>query len=165
MSEVQILPPRPIYRLLAQSGERVNYLQLSEYCTDGKSISQIAELTNVSKTTVRYYLKKFNLKTRLSLEYVCSCGVTGQENFHKGRKTLCKKCCNSKRLERNRDRRSFTINLLGGKCRSCGYDQYPCSLEVHHTDPSLKDPNFESMRSWSEARIVQELVTCVFAMF
>lgn len=146
---------------LAQSGGLVDITVLEKLCKDGKSISQISELTNVSKTTVRYYLNKFSLKTRLSLEYVCGCGTVGAENFHKGRKTLCKSCSNSKRLERNHNRRDFAIKQLGGCCRNCGFDKYPCSLEVHHTEPKHKDPNFDSMRSWSEERILKELKTCV----
>ena len=134
---------------------------LITFCDKGMSISQIADITCKSKTTVRHYLNKFKLKTRLSLEYVCSCGVTGEVNFHKGRKTSCKKCCNTKRLKRSHDRRKFAISLLGGSCRSCGYDKYPCSLEIHHTDPNVKDENFESLRSWSKERIIKELTTCV----
>lgn len=139
----------------------MNKIDLEAYCREGKSITDIAEITGKSKTTVRYYLKKFSVKTRLSLEYVCACGVTGKDNFHTGKKTTCKGCANKKRLERSRKRRSFAINLLGGCCQSCGFDKYPCSLEVHHTEPKHKDPNFESMRSWSEERIVKELKTCV----
>lgn len=139
----------------------MDYETLKSYCESGISISDISKNLGISKTTVRYYLKKFGLKTRLSLKYVCSCGVSGSENFHLGRDTMCKKCCNSKRLDRNRDRRGFAIGLLGGSCRSCGYDKYPCSLQIHHTDPDLKDPNFTSLRSWSEERIIKELETCV----
>ena len=135
--------------------------RLKRLCSEGASTRKIAKDLEVSQTTVRYYLNKYGLKTRLSKDHECDCGVTGAENFHKGRLSVCRKCANSKRMKRSNDRRVYALTKLGNKCLSCGFDKYPCSLDIHHTDPSIKDTNFDGARAWSVERIDRELETCV----
>jgi hypothetical protein len=50
---------------------------------------------------------------------------------------------------------------MGGECVRCGYDEFSCSLDIHHIDPNSKDPNFHQMRSWLMEKIRLECKKCV----
>jgi 5-methylcytosine-specific restriction endonuclease McrA len=39
-----------------------------------------------------------------------------------------------------KERKKALVNLMGGKCRICGYDKYMGSLDFHHVNP--KDKSF-----------------------
>lgn len=54
------------------------------------------------------------------------------------------------------------VELMGGKCKLCGYDKHPGVLEFHHVDPSQKSFGIGEdgcSRSW--AKIQAELKKCV----
>ena len=74
---------------------------------------------------------------------------------------MCKSCTNLYRGNIARERRLYAINKLGGKCKSCGFNEYSCSLDIHHTDPNIKDENFDQLRSWTIERIDKEIESCV----
>lgn len=43
----------------------------------------------------------------------------------------------------------------------CGFDRYPCSLDLYHQDREMKDPNYRSMRGWAWEKILVELKKCI----
>jgi len=160
--------------------------KLIEYVENGMSTSQISKLENKGKTTVRYWLKKFNLNTNFKpfseIPYTlnpveridgnpvqnCSCcGVLLTENtgYWRTRKKLwvsqCKKCSNKKTGQRWRNSKKRAVEYKGGKCERCGYNKCIDALEFHHIDPSQKDKNFGNMklRKWENQK--KELDKCI----
>lgn len=94
--------------------------------------------------------------------YKCTkCGDTNEQNFYKGRNTICKKCKNKETYDLSREKRNYAIDYLGGKCSHCGYDEYRCALDIHHKNPNIKDKGFANMRHWSYERIIEEIKDCV----
>ncbi len=91
----------------------------------------------------------------------CKCGETDPSKFYGHKKTVCGKCHNAYTLEAGKRKRDYALNKLGGKCSNCGFDKWSSSLDIHHTDPSIKDSKFGSFRGWSLERIDKELVSCV----
>lgn len=136
---------------------------LKQMVHDKKSIKEIVKLTGKSKSSVSRYLKRLGLSTAYQIDrtHVCNCGQTNSNEFYKDDFSVCKKCTNIYRNNIGKSRRLYAVNKLGGKCVSCGYDQYTCSLDIHHTNPSIKDENFKNLRSWTKEKIDAEMVHCI----
>lgn len=136
-----------------------NYL--SSLVEQRLSTRKIAKVTGKSQTSIRYWIKKFGLKTCPTLLHNCNCGENRPERFYQRNKNKCKSCINKEKNDRLKENRVKAVNILGSKCIHCGYNKYTCSLDIHHMDPSKKDPNFKSHRGWSEKRLRKELERCV----
>lgn len=138
---------------------------LKEYINLNYSTRKIAELQNSSQTNIRYWLKKYNLKTEHKqfnqIDYNCKCGEKHPNKFYGHSKQTCSKCHNQKTTLTGKDNRLFAVNKLGGKCTICHYDKYMGALDIHHTDPSIKDKDFKNMRGWSKLRILKEIEKCI----
>ena len=137
---------------------------------EGLSTREIATTTNCSQTTVRYWLKKYNLNTNPKLgpknptsqpPKCAKCGETDPDKFYGKKKGYCGKCHNQITTKRGQDNKNKIVEFLGGKCIHCGYNEFNCALDLHHLDPSKKDPNFKSKRGWSWERIEKEISGCV----
>lgn len=123
---------------------------------NGFSTRDIAKELGIAQTTARYYLKRFNLKTRgSSLVASLEC-----KNCGKSLKDLPTRigsfCCSSCKFKyytqnpsgkangyyKNRyiKNKVALINYAGGKCVKCGHDKL-CSLDFHHRNP--EDKSFE----------------------
>ena len=90
----------------------------------------------------------------------CPCGETDPSKFY-GRKTnKCAKCHARYTAEQGREVKAKAREYLGGKCKYCGYSKFDVALDIHHIDPSKKDPQFKRMRGWSWKRVLKELVYC-----
>ena len=141
----------------------MNKSELENYVNDGMTIRNIAKLKKVSYTSIRYWLQRYQLKTRgRKKPFNCHrCGETNSKNFYGRQKSLCKKCRDKDALKLQKDKRIYAIKKLGGKCSKCGYSKYIGSLDIHHLDPNKKDSNFHQMRSWSYNKIDRELTDCV----
>ncbi len=127
-----------------------------------KSTREISGELGKSQTAIRYWLKKHGLETdpQKPVIYNCPCGETKSKNFY-GRKTrICKTCHNQYTIQKGQEKKAKGVELLGGKCQSCGYHKCIQALEFHHTDPKKKDVNFVSFRGWSWERIKKELKAC-----
>jgi len=154
--------------------------KLIEYVEMGFSISEISKKENKSRTTVRYWLNKFGLKTKnLSfsetkpIEYgdykFCPrCKENVQiENFYnrRGKKfssVYCKQCTSNQTLERQRKLKKQCVEYKGGKCVCCGYDKYNGALEFHHVDSSKKDFTIAYLKLYTfNDEIKKELDKCV----
>ena len=133
--------------------------QLEKMIDAGLSSYAIADKLGKSKTTVWYWLKKYELVTRKL--YKCTiCNDTDKSHFTVGRFTQCKKC---RRREQNNTTRKYKTTLVqykGGKCEICGYDKCIAALDFHHLDPSQKDTNWIHMRRWNPERVKKEVDKC-----
>jgi hypothetical protein len=142
--------------------------KLHALVNEGLSQREIADKTNSSQTSVRYWLAKHELKTihaqRIEREifYDCAlCGCVDQNNFYESSKgSWCKDCHNKICINRQRERKREFVDYKGGKCESCGYDRCLGSLQFHHRDPNCKDPNWKLLKSRSLANAKEELDKC-----
>lgn len=139
------------------------------------SIREIADAENTSATNVRYWLKKYGLKTingpfgydangrRISTRKAkcCGCGETDQSKFYGRKKDMCAKCHNKYNIDFGRARRLEIIRLMGGRCRCCGFDKWPSALQLHHLNPDTKSINFGSYRGWGMKRLIAESMKCI----
>jgi hypothetical protein len=158
---------------------------LETYINQGFSTYQIAKITNKSQTSIRHWLKKFNLKTsHKSFKEACdnknillinerrfkTCPQCNQikdliNDFYTAKNgnthCWCKSCINKKTVEWQQKTKIQAINYKGGKCIKCGYDKCPAALDFHHLDPSKKDFSISSKKNRSFDKIKFELDKCV----
>lgn len=128
--------------------------KLTNLVEEGRSIRQIASVVNLSPTTIRYWLKKYGLKTKSNYfvegdEGGRLCGRCGEkkerEQFYREGKNsnrpqgYCKTCSNKYTIERQRRIKRSLLDYKGGKCEKCGYKKCDAALEFHHKDPTKKD--------------------------
>lgn len=143
---------------------------LEKMITQGFSHREIAQATDRSPTSIRYWLDKHGLKTKCApfnkgsrKKWKCSkCGEADPSRFY-ARKNRCKTCHGKETLKRGHDIRKKAILHKGGKCEICGYDKNMAALEFHHTDPSKKDPKWHGSRSWKWDRLKAEIDECMLA--
>lgn len=138
---------------------------LEELVHQGLSQRKIAESQDCSQSNIKYWLNKFNLKTKTNREVVCKyCGDVDEANFYKVgdrlRKTVCRKCHNKQCVNRFRQYKIDAIEYKGGKCEACGYDKCPSALTFHHRDPNEKDPNWRLLKTRTFEQIKKELDKC-----
>lgn len=131
--------------------------RLAELVGDGMTIAEIAEADGLSKTTVRHWLRRYELKTQnkvgprlgkraaeakeaglLRERFVCiHHGET--EYMLDGRGHYRCKRCRSEGVSRHRRRlKAMLVIEAGGRCVVCGYDRCITALEFHHLDPLEK---------------------------
>jgi hypothetical protein len=53
------------------------------------------------------------------------------------------------------------VVFFGGRCARCGYNRYLGSLELHHTNPDVKEFDFAHSRSTTFEKIKPELEKCI----
>ena len=137
----------------------------------GLSQRQIGEATGRSQSTVKWWLRKYGLKTtrrpwNQSDGFECRvCGETDPtraKDAGHGRRSpsICSGCHDRRRVEQQRRLKLRAIRHKGGRCQRCGYDRCPAALQFHHRDPSVKDPDWSSFRSYRWARLVEEIEKC-----
>lgn len=149
----------------------ISYEELHVLVQDkGLRQRELAVILNTSRTNTRRILKKFGLETRRGKggklkrtqeRYHCVCGETDPQKFYGNKVSYCAKCHNQYTLKKGQEKRKIALELLGNKCKSCNFDKYSCSLEIHHLDPTTKDVAFSNMRNWNLDRIIKELKLCV----
>ena len=91
------------------------------------------------------------------------CGETDPAKFYVNRhlsKTKCASCRSIQMRLRLRERRIEVVKLLGGRCSRCGYDKCIAALHLHHTDPSMKDPDWKNIRKHSLDKIRERVGQC-----
>jgi hypothetical protein len=122
------------------------------------SLAEIAECVNRSKATVRYWLRRFGLRTQLSRGGPPRAGV--REARESGLRELllncprhgatqhlldargcyrCRRCRRDAVVRRRRKVKRLLVRESGGRCAICGYDRCLAALEFHHVDPRTKD--------------------------
>ena len=90
-------------------------------------------------------------------EYGCECGESNPHEFYQTRKTQCKNCFNDSQKKKWKDNKAKAVELKGGKCSCCGYETYIGALEFHHTDPNVKEDNWN--KKWTLAwRKIEEAI-------
>jgi hypothetical protein len=147
----------------------------------GLSIAQLATRFGCSKGSIRYWLKKYGLRTRNPPKRASSpesigareaglrklvqdCAVHGPQLFvlETGGYYRCTRCRADRVTARRRRLKQILIAEAGGRCSVCGYSRTPRALEFHHLDPSTKDFAVSSQgRTRSLASLRAEARKCV----
>ena len=147
---------------------------LIEMVGKGMSLNDIAKASGKGQTTVRYWLKKYELKTNPTYLYKnkderkcprCN-KAKSLDNFYNrrgvaGSSVYCKPCTNKQTIERMRHTKRLCIEYKGGKCEKCGYDKYDGALEFHHLDPSKKDFAISKKKAKYIDSLKPELDKCI----
>ena len=158
--------------------------QLEPLVERGATLQEIADTVDRSVPTVRYWLKRFDLRThnrrgrrlrhdRGVIERALTsrdrtvtliCGQHGETVFvieNSGR-VRCRRCRQERVSECRRRTKAKLVAEAGGACVLCGYDRYQGALQFHHLDPSAKQFALSRegvTRSIAEAR--REAAKCV----
>jgi transposase len=152
---------------------------LKNYLIEGMSLNQISKKEKKSLTTVRYWVKKYELSPNFeSIRYKkiidygekrkcpkCNqdCNISQFYN-RRGKEygsVYCKQCTNKQTLERQRNLKNEMIQYKGGKCEMCGYNKYSGALEFHHLNPSEKEFNLSNLKSYKFDEVIKnELDKC-----
>jgi transposase-like protein len=148
--------------------------QLEPLIERGLTIRQIAEELDRSAATVRHWLRRHELKTRVAQrvrrdgstapEVVRDCprhGWTwfrrvGAQNHYR-----CGQCVIDAVVSARRRVRTILISEAGGGCLLCGYDRNPAALQFHHIDPATKDFTLRNGDTRSLERMRAEAAKCV----
>lgn len=73
----------------------------------------------------------------------------------------CKECSGKLSAKRLRKYKMKLVEYKGGCCEICGYNRCYAALELHHTNPQEKDPNYNSYRNFSFEKKKSELDKCI----
>jgi transposase len=155
--------------------------QLKELISEGLSTRELAYKLNTCQSNIKYWLKKYNLKTLFNqynkgyhqeiTEKVCPvCNQTKPVNeFYPRRGRIgyagyCKKCDNEYTQKRIVNTKIKMILYKGGHCVDCDLPlekSHYSVFDFHHTNHSEKDPNFKHIRSHNWERIKKEIDKCI----
>jgi len=154
--------------------------QLETMIDDGKSLNQISKDMGKSLTTIRYWVKKHNIKfetknfsSQIKKEYgksrVCpkcknDCNIDQFYNRRGkiGGSVYCKKCTTDQVVERTRKLKQDMVDYKGGSCEICGYNKYIGALDFHHKNPNEKDFTIAHIRQYKFDDIIKnELDKCM----
>ncbi len=108
------------------------------------SIRGIAREVDVSGTTVRYWLKRYNLTTnpqwkREDKDYICTHhGKDSPFYVTSQGKRVCKQCAVERTTRYRRERKAKLVEEAGGGCQHCPYKACLDALSFHHTNPTEK---------------------------
>lgn len=146
----------------------------------GYSLNKISKELNKSLTTIRYWVKKHDLKSshvqfkylekkEIGDERTCpKCKQTlPSTEFYKRRgidhsSTYCKLCTTEQTLSRMQKLKKQMVEYKGGSCVICGYNHYMGALEFHHLNPKEKDFNLSHMKKYTfDEKIKNELDKCI----
>ena len=124
---------------------------LVELVQAGLSIRQIAATVDRSATTVRHWLRHYDLRTQPSryaprggaagAEVMRECAKHGWTWFRRtGTSTRyrCARCLVESVSGRRRRVKEILVDEAGGRCAACGYSDCVAVLQFHHLDPATK---------------------------
>lgn len=73
----------------------------------------------------------------------------------------CKKCRMMYMDETRERNKRYLLDLKGGKCEICGYDECVDALEFHHINPNDKSFNIGDKLLWNREKLAEEAKKCM----
>lgn len=125
---------------------------ITQLIEKGLSTYKIAKELNCSQTNLRYWMKKYNLKSKI---------IPTKNREKKSSKEKYPQMIVSQRNKAIKRKLEF-IAKLGGKCCICGYCKNWAALDFHHTEPSEKEIKLDltSMGHFSQETLDKEIEKC-----
>jgi transposase-like protein len=132
----------------------VNRETLARLVDAGNTTRQIADRLGFSQSTVRHWLRRYELRTHRARQpdsngtrgkdpdrKVMTCARHGDTLFWlETRGTYrCLRCRSEAVARRRRKLKEILVADAGGCCSVCGYDRYIGALQFHHRDGAAKD--------------------------
>jgi transposase/predicted RNA-binding Zn-ribbon protein involved in translation (DUF1610 family) len=159
----------------------MNEQTLRDLVEGGKSITEISKIAGIGNTSVRHWLKKYNLKTKgkagartinaVSSDGLKKCNACLQEKdlsnyvLRKDRPgvytTTCNACVSKSIIEKEKKVKSHLVSLCGGKCAKCGGVFENSQYDFHHTDPEHKDFKISEKKHSNLQLVLSELEKCI----
>lgn len=158
---------------------------LEKLINENKSSRQIAAELNKSQTSIKYWLKKFNLKTKYNKHNILSpviddykictsCSINKHKDeyhFNNKSKTIlsskCKMCKNKEEVSKLKQMKKMCLEYKGHFCTNCNYSRNQAALEFHHLDPNEKEfeiSNFKKtsiLKTGMTKELKEELDKCI----
>jgi len=144
--------------------------QLIQQINQGHSTWKMAKLNATTQPNIRYWLKKYALKTQRTindeqgLKLCPKCNISkSRADFYKSTKSssYCKSCIVISNKKRQKNTKQLAVDYKGGKCTSCGYNKCNAALEFHHINPNTKDKDYFNLRRGLTNDLKSELDKCV----
>jgi len=161
--------------------------ELLDFMDLNYSSYEMARALNCSQYNVRYWLKKFDLKSRKvkgnlrnsegkidpiktnnNHKKCPKCDKLlkfDKDNFYINSSgkiySWCLKCSEKDSMDRQRARKQECLDYLGGKCVICGYNKYQGALDFHHIDPAKKSFSLSKSKLSQLEILKPELDKCV----
>lgn len=153
-------------------------VKLEQLINEGYSQREIANKLECSQSSVKYWLKKYGVKTKkekfnkrngnTKLCPICN-EVKDLNDFYPraNREDVagyCKKCSNIYHRDRVKKVKIKMLDYKGNKCEDCGLtleNSHYCVFDFHHINPDDKDPNFDKIKFQNWEKIKSELDKCV----
>jgi AcrR family transcriptional regulator len=120
----------------------------------GMTIAEIAAAVGLSKATVRYWLRRHDLRTRATArvaveraareagqaDIMLICKRHGETRFviEGSGYYRCARCRQEQVSDKRRRLKAVLVDEAGGRCIVCGYDRCVSALEFHHLDRATK---------------------------
>lgn len=116
------------------------------------TVREIAEEVGRGTATVRYWLRRYDLRTtreaRLRAKgatpiggrFAAVCAKHGRVDFivRRDNTSQCVRCRAAAVGDRRRRVKAILVDEAGGRCVLCGYDRCISALQFHHRDPAQK---------------------------
>jgi len=120
---------------------------LRELVAQGRSTREIAMAVGRSQSTVRHWLRRYDLATRprtpgptpagAVFEGTCARHGLTRMTYRRGR-AVCLRCGSEAVTAWRRRTKALLVAEAGGACAACGYDRCQQALQFHHRDPRTK---------------------------
>jgi 5-methylcytosine-specific restriction endonuclease McrA len=137
---------------MARTRGALQRTQLELLVTQNLTVREIADAVGRSFTTVRYWLRQYELETTREARTKRGRGTEAQPRFEDDcprhghtvfarRKTgevQCLRCRADAVSEWRRRAKRLLVDEAGGACAVCGFDGYAGALHFHHLDPATK---------------------------
>lgn len=143
---------RTSVRVVARTRGALDQAQLERLVAEDLTVREIAESVGRSFTTVRYWLRQYDLRTTPEARtkrkrrtgaqprFEATCSKHGLTVFAR-RGTghaQCLRCRADAVSEWRRRAKRILVEEAGGACSLCGFDGYAGALHFHHVDPTQK---------------------------
>ena len=125
---------------------------LEELARSGATLREIALALDRSTTTVRYWLRRWDIRRSDARQRrvdpatapretmrICSRHGPAVYRLDARRTYRCVLCAQERVADRRRRIKQILIEEAGGRCAECGYDRLPAALHFHHVDPTTKE--------------------------